>query len=217
MKKTFLPQGLFVLLLFFPLLLGARILGSRSLEGVFLIWNLFLAVVPLLFAWLTNFFVQGGYNRILAFISFGCWLLFFPNSGYIITDLMHLNGGLTRNLIWFDSLLIFYTALAGLVFGLYSLHVVHEAMEKCMPQKWVWAALIVIFVLCGYGIYLGRFMRFNSWDLLADPLVLMKEALLALTERKAQYVTVFFASTQFVLYLSLWLFKKQRNADIQNA
>jgi uncharacterized membrane protein len=97
------------------------------------------------------------------------WLLFFPNAPYIITDLLHLKG-YSQNILWFDSLLIFTFAITGLLIGLNSLNIVHQSLELMLGKIPAWSAVIGSVILLGFGIYLGRYCRLNSWDLFNEPL-----------------------------------------------
>jgi uncharacterized membrane protein len=139
-----------------------------------LIWNLFLAFIPY---WITNAassrkdWMQSNFKFATLFI---CWLLFLPNSYYIITDLFHLRQHVSIPL-WYDLALIFSFAWNGLLMGVLSV----RQMEKMVEKKWniktgVWF-LYPIMLLNAFGIYLGRYLRFNSWDVVTNPSNLIDE------------------------------------------
>ena len=111
-------------------MLTGRILITDSLEHFGLFWNLFLAWIPLLVAYLTRVLWQ---QKIISRVGIGMgvmlWLLFFPNAPYLITDLIHLKE-VPDYLLWYDSLLSFSFALAGLLAGLYSALLIHRLIEK---------------------------------------------------------------------------------------
>lgn len=161
-------KGLIFLSALCSVFIIARIVLKDDMKYSFLLWNLFLAWIPLLIA-------QLGYNAMvqkrlfLAYSSLFFWLLFFPNAPYIITDLLHLKD-YSQNILWFDSLLIFTFAITGLLIGLVSLNIVHKILEIGFGKIQAWAVIIGSLILLGFGIYLGRYCRLNSWDLFSEPI-----------------------------------------------
>jgi len=134
---------------------------------LFLNWNLFLAIIP----WaISSLMLIYNLNKklplVLLIIS---WILFFPNSPYILTDLFHLrlNGSAP---IWFDLVLILSFAWTGLMYGLISLTDIDRQLSIYLNQKWVNAIIISFLFLASFGIYLGRYLRWNSWDIIQNPL-----------------------------------------------
>jgi uncharacterized membrane protein len=101
------------------------------------------------------------------------WLLFFPNSAYIITDLFHFYE---RPPIapWYDLILLFSTAINGLIAGFISLTEVENWLKKQVDTKYIQPILGFILLLSSFGIYLGRYLRFNSWDIIIHPFRLSK-------------------------------------------
>lgn len=189
------------------LLFSTRYFRTGELIGFALVWNLFLAWIPLFFA----LFARRFYKNDLAFLSYfslGFWLLFFPNAPYIITDLVHLNH-LPTHLWWYDSLGIFTAALTGLAIGIYSLSVVHTLFEKLIGRSLAWGMVLVSIFLSGFGIYLGRFSRFNSWDLFTNPMFLIRNSYHEAFNPLAIKLTVVFSLVLTVLYVSIRLLKFQ--------
>jgi uncharacterized membrane protein len=159
------------------LLLG-RMLVTQSLGYVFLPWNLFLAFIPY---WVTWLITRNGViiikSRIKLFIALAAWLLFVPNSFYIITDLFHFTH-IRSAPKWFDLLLIFSFAWNGILCGIISLRRVEIIMMTLFRIKNI--SLFLVFVvmwLSAFGIYIGRYLRFNSWDIVTDPFSLAGEIL----------------------------------------
>jgi uncharacterized membrane protein len=150
----------------------ARIVWTRDLNYGFLIWNLFLAWLPVVFALLAIDEYQDGANRNWRFLGFaGAWLLFFPNAPYIFTDLVHLTTWF-RDHFWVDLGLFLLCALTGLVLGFVSLFLMQSVVTRMLGRAVSWLFIAAVAGLSGFGIYLGRFLRFNSWDVLFKPMAL---------------------------------------------
>ena len=101
------------------------------------------------------------------------WLLFFPNALYIFTDFIHL--GKLPEYIHFDIVLISTTALAGLISGFASLELMHTYWNRHYHRVTGWVIVSGIMMVSLFGVYIGRFLRFNSWDILHEPGNLVKE------------------------------------------
>jgi len=132
-------------------------------------------------------------------LLFSTWLLFLPNSPYIITDLIHLHDD-DSILVWLDLFLVFVFALNGLLLGLLSLIDMHGFISKSYSRKTSSITTFLICVLCGYGIYLGRFLRFNSWDILTEPLFLFEQIGSSLTRPKVWAMTFAFGGLLWILF-----------------
>ncbi len=145
-----------------------RVERSGSLMYVFLCWNLFLASIPLLAA---QAFRDSSRRRSAAPLQLGwlaLWLLFLPNAPYIVTDLLHLSSRPPVPL-WYDLALLLSCAATGLLLGYVSLIEVQGAVEERFGRVTGWLLATGSLFLSGFGIYLGRFRRWNSWDVLTDP------------------------------------------------
>lgn len=163
MKKKNL-QFAWLSVLFFVGLLIARVIVCGKLTFVFLVWNIFLAIVPFFLAT----YLEIARKKMMQWFLFFSWLLFFPNAPYVITDLLHLFERPSIPL-WFDVLFLFSAAWLGLLFGLMSLvHVEKWLLQNFNQTKTNWL-LFCCMMLSGFGVYLGRFLRFNSWDAVHDP------------------------------------------------
>jgi uncharacterized membrane protein len=152
-------------------LVVARIFFTRNLGCGFLLWNLFLAWLPLIFALLaSDNYRTTSSGRNWRFLSFaGAWLLFFPNAPYIFTDLIHLKTHFFRQ-FWIDLVLILLCALTGLVLGFVSLYLMQSVVSRILGRAASWLFIAGVAGLGSFGIYLGRFLRFNSWDILFKPM-----------------------------------------------
>lgn len=148
------------------LLLCIRIVKTDSMFFLFLVWNLFLAGIPYAIALLVSI---RKIHRLFFWPLFGVWLIFLPNSPYILTDLQHLRISKLSS-IWFDVLLILSFAINGLIIGFASLQIMQKSLYQYCSKKITHSIIYITFLLCGFGIYLGRVLRWNSWDVLQDPL-----------------------------------------------
>lgn len=151
-------------LLFSICLTIVRVMYTGQKFFLWMNWNLFLAIMPLVISHYVKYTKNYRYKWILGVL----WLLFFPNSIYIVTDLFHLKQRPDAPL-WFDLILLFSTALNGVVLGLLSLSNIEQAITSKFRKRLLHVSTFCLLFLCGYGIYLGRYGRWNSWDILAQP------------------------------------------------
>ena len=190
------------------LLLGARILLSGSWRQLYLPWNLLLAWLPLLFAWraaCVDTDLSPGRWRFRAYLL--AWLLLLPNAPYILTDLWHLPPNF-HNRYWGDLVLILLFALNGLVLGFLSLYLMQSLVARRFGWVTGWLFAAVASGLSGVGICIGRFLRWNSWDVLLNPTGLLAD----LTHRvsglpesaRMLKLPVLFATLLFVAYVLLY-------------
>ncbi|HUB94133.1 MAG TPA: DUF1361 domain-containing protein [Verrucomicrobiae bacterium] len=150
-------------------LFAAGALVNRSLEFDYLLWNLFLAWTPLL---LVELLFRGLRTRLWS--SYGpftltlLWLLMLPNSFYMISDFLHVQevvgAGLLYDVVMFTSCIF-----TGVFLGFSSLYLVHLELRKRVAARSADVCVAVILFLCSYAIYLGRDLRWNSWDVLTNP------------------------------------------------
>lgn len=142
-------------------------LGHDGL-GYGLLWNLFLAALPLL--WSSTFqSAVARKHRIWASVSFVLWILFLPNAPYLLTDLIHL-APRPNVPEWYILAMLLSCAATGTLIGYVSLMDVQAAIERRFGFYVGWLLALSSLMLCGFGIYLGRFLRWNSWDALTRPL-----------------------------------------------
>lgn len=158
------------------LLLLGRMIATGSLEYIFLPWNLFLAFVPYCITWWMARNVSIIENKIKLFIALTAWLLFIPNSFYIITDLVHFTHIRTAPK-WFDLLMIFSFAWNGILCGIISLRRVETFIALLRGKQFPVLIVFGVMWLCAFGVYIGRFLRYNSWDVITDPFALAGEIL----------------------------------------
>jgi uncharacterized membrane protein len=135
---------------------------------LFLNWNLFLAFLPWLFSSLLMIFPRYRNNRVVLWGLVLSWLLFFPNAPYILTDLFHLRLQTTMP-VWFDLVLILSFAWTGLMFGFMSLWDIEKLLSERISKTYVPVISSVLLFLGSFGIYIGRYLRWNSWDIIRQP------------------------------------------------
>ncbi len=171
-KKVF--DALTQFTLFATMLEVIRIFYSGNIGFVFLIWNLFLAYIPL---YISYFLQKQGTGRHLENVSvFLIWLLILPNAPYLVTDLIHF--GIRHDVPrWFDLFLLFTYALCGLLLGVCSMIMMLEYLSKYYSKTIVSMLLPTISIACGYGVYIGRFLRWNSWSIVTHPLKLIEQCM----------------------------------------
>ncbi len=133
----------------------------------FLVWNLVLAWVPLTLALAAYAGARRGGGPVVVVLGV-LWLLFFPNAPYLLTDFIHLHESLTTPL-WYDALMLAACAWVGLALGFASLYVMQTIWERAAGPFVSWLAVVGALALASFGVYLGRFLRFNSWDALVHP------------------------------------------------
>ena len=141
----------------------------------FMVWNLVLAWIPMLFAFGAYSVHLSRTRRNLLFgVCAFTWFVFFPNAPYIITDFVHLDFGTTPALLWIGLFTIATAAWTGLCLGYVSLCLMQEIVAVRCGRAIGWAFVLTMLALSSLGIYMGRFLRWNSWDVLRHPFDLFK-------------------------------------------
>ncbi|QSQ12355.1 DUF1361 domain-containing protein [Myxococcus landrumensis] len=145
-----------------------RLDWSQSASYAFLVWNLILAWAPYVIALAARVLMLRGHGlRVLAPMAMA-WLALFPNAPYLLTDFIHVHQRPVVP-IWFDVALMTLFVATGWLLGLLSLEVWKQWLEERWGRRTAWGFVGVTSVLCGYGIYLGRVERWNSWHVLTHP------------------------------------------------
>jgi uncharacterized membrane protein len=155
------------------LLYVLRVVGYGDFTFGYMIWNLLLAAMPFglsifLFQRLKTSSWLATPNLLLTAV----WLGFLPNSFYVVTDLIHIAEVRTDTIV-FDTVMLLTFALAGLLLGYASVLMVHKALLERVRRRSAAYIIVLIFLLCSYAIYLGRYMRWNTWDVIINPLGLL--------------------------------------------
>lgn len=146
-----------------------RVSITKTLYFAFLVWNLFLAAIP--YAITLYLSHQKTLSKARLIVLFFIWLAFLPNAPYIITDLFHLKRSALSNL-WIDTLVISTFAITGLLLFYFSIFRMKKVLLQFFNTKRVKVIIITTIFLSAFGVYIGRFLRYNSWELLSNPLQL---------------------------------------------
>ena len=171
--RTDSEQVLILSSLFSMALICFRMLYTGDHLFLFLVWNLFLAFIPwYLSSWMNRKMRDNNVTTFLACVF--VWLLFIPNSFYILTDLFHLDMNVNVPL-WYDLALLLGFAWNGLLFGILSVRQMERLFEHYFNKKFELLFIFPVMLLNGFGVYIGRYLRFNSWDVLTNPFQLMQD------------------------------------------
>jgi uncharacterized membrane protein len=168
-------EQILILCSFFSIgLMSFRIIYTGHLLFAFLAWNLFLAFVPYA---ISKRMSAASINNKWKFLLYSfAWLLFIPNSFYIITDLFHLDMN-EEVPLWYDLALLLSFAWSGLLFGILSVRQMEKLFESNFNEKFDLLFIFSVMALNGFGIYIGRYLRFNSWDVVTNPFQLISDIL----------------------------------------
>ena len=191
-----------------------RIVCTGTKFYFFLNWNLFLAFIPWVLTSIVIIKPKIQQNKFTIYTLMGVWLLFFPNAPYILTDLFHLRFNASMP-IWYDLIMILSFAWTGLLFGFFSLRDIESILCKSINQKWLTIIIISLLFVSGFGIYIGRFLRWNSWDIIHEPVRLLYDiadrVFHPLRHPKTWGVTFFMGLFLNMIY---WSMKLMRNKTI---
>lgn len=202
MKLSF-KISVYLFTLFSVLILLYRIIKTEELVFIFLIWNVFLAFVPF---WVSEYLKKQTLN-IKQLPLFAIWLFFIPNSPYILTDLFHLKlrAGVP---LWYDLSIILSFAVIGLILFFRSFMDMTIWLKQWFndqQMKWITPFL---FWLIAFGLYLGRYLRYNSWDII-HPIRLAKSSIHILFEKDTIGFTFIFAIFMWFIYILLRTFHQK--------
>jgi len=195
------------------IMLIIRMFFIRDYVFSFIAWNLFLAWIPLLLAYYLYFFTikRGTYLQAIIFIL---WLIFLPNAPYLLTDFIHLSTWY-RVPLWYDMILFFTFAWIGLSLGAISLFLVEKFLKKSTPARMTAILINFIIILSGFGIYFGRFMRWNSWDIFLHPILVMGDLANAILTPKIFFDVLGFTITWSLFIMGSYYFFKKLLANLK--
>lgn len=164
-------ETIFLFCFFVISMLGLRVLITGSFGHFYLLWNIFLGLVPVFFAGILAKQTRLGLISLPLFFG---WYIFFPNALYLITDLVHIrtDGPIAA---WYDIVLFFSAAILGILLAFISLHRAEIFLKKVIRHNWIWVFRLFIFVSGAFGVYAGRVLRWNSWDVIHQPATLLND------------------------------------------
>jgi uncharacterized membrane protein len=188
------------------LLYVLRVAYTGSFVHGGMIWNLFLAWLPMVAA-LFAYRLAGRSGRarwlpvmLCAFL----WLLFFPNAPYLLTDIGNVRPRFNVP-YWYDVLMYVSFAWSGTFLGLVSLYLMQDMVRRLKGPGTSWLFAIGALLLSGFGVYLGRFPRFNSWDVFTSPLGILGEVWDWLANPAANMQMFAFTTLFSLLLVSVYL------------
>jgi uncharacterized membrane protein len=186
------------------LLFALRSVESQTDRYWFFVWNLILAWVPLAFAWLlvqrlkrTSWPQWQNVGLTLL------WLGFLPNSFYLMSDLVHLHETGEVSLLY-DIVMFLSFIFNGLVAGYMSLFLVHRELLRRVSYQSARAVVALVLLACSFAIYLGRSLRWNSWDVLVNPAGLLFDVSDRVVNPSAHPQTFVTTMTFFLLLASVY-------------
>lgn len=180
----------------------ARMLYAENIKLIFLIWNLFLAWIPY---YTSSYLVEREkeLNLFKTISLFAISICFLPNAVYLITDLIHLKPR-TGIPLWYDAIILFYFSLLGLIYNTITLINIERFAKFYLPMKRVILFMFLLITASGFGIYLGRELRWNSWDLLIHPFQIFMDTIECIVfpfeNTTAWYMTFIFGFIQLLFW-----------------
>lgn len=184
-----------------------RVLYTKNYTYLFLTWNLLLALIPFGISLILIAIEKARIKiRIIKTILTFVWLIFLPNTFYILTDFIHLRAHVEIT-IWFDLILISSFCFAGVYLGIVSLEIFNHLYLRSLSRSSKILINSAILVLCSYGIYLGRFLRWNSWDILYNPINLISDFVESLRYPQTYLFTILFTVLMGVIILGYRSFR----------
>lgn len=198
-------------------LAGVRISRSDTTNYKFLFVNLGLAWIPFFFAAMAYALanIRKRILYLLVFVSALMWLIFFPNAPYILTDFEHLSYTSDGIPVWYDVILLVWSAWTGILLGVVSLYLMQEIIRRMLGTPVSWVFVIGVSIAESFGVYVGRFMRWNSWDIWHQPVALVLDIFDQLRHplaNKDTYVfTAIFSALFLFIYITITLVGKLMN------
>ena len=198
-----------VALIFSTIILMVRMKLNKSFAFMFLIWNVFLAIIPFVITMYLK--TSTNLSKIKLGFAFIIWLAFLPNAPYIVTDLIHIRIG-NDSRLWLDVLVLLSFALSGLLLFYTSILDMQHLLKSKFKKLPTESLILVILFLCGFGVYLGRFLRYNSWEIISQPQILISDILNIIIAPFQHYEAWFFTlGFGAFLVVGFWMFKNLKH------
>jgi len=198
-------------------LVAARVVYSDSSRHTGLIWNLFLAWIPFILSYIAH---AVSWRRttlllVIPFVAF-LWLIFFPNAPYMLTDLQDLARTATDAPLWYDVIIVVWFSWTAMLLGVVSLYLMQDIILRMAGRFTGWLFVFVISGLSSFGIYIGRFVRLNSWDILQDPAETAMNILGLVIDPSRRFAAFVFLYTVFFIFVYLMLYSFSHMLQEQN-
>ncbi len=206
---TFLKTSIYRPLIILTVLAVALNIGRIGLSGrvtdLYLSWNIFLALLPLAASAFIVWYVKREkvYATVVIFAGLA-WLALFPNAPYILTDFIHLRAGRSV-MIWYDIFMFFAAAWVGLLAAFYSLMQIETLLRNKFSNAVTWVFVSLVFLLSSFGIYIGRELRWNSWDVFVNPHELIVDTFAIFTKNAQHQDAPVFIALFFVFTLVAYI------------
>jgi uncharacterized membrane protein len=200
-----------IALTFSVISLMIRMKLNKSFFFLFLIWNVFLAVIPYTITMYLNTVPK--LSKLKLGFWFFVWLAFLPNAPYIVTDLIHIKSG-NNSLLWLDVLVVLSFALSGLFLFYLSVIDMQALISRYLKKMPASTLTTIILFLCGFGVYLGRFLRYNSWEIISDPRYLISDVIhIVISPFQNVEAWLFTLGFGTFLVVGFWMFKNLRHIE----
>ncbi len=184
-------------------------LDAFNRHSGWIIWNLFLAFIPLVLSfWLFRWHKKS--RSFLWWIGLIVFIAFLPNAPYLLTDIIHLIRATRAGYSAWVITLIFiplhlFAILSG--FQAYVISLINQGfyLKKNNSGRFILLGELIVHALSAIGVYIGRFLRFNSWDLITQPDTLAIDTINDLTSKRPLLIIFIIF---IVLTISYWLMKQ---------
>jgi uncharacterized membrane protein len=188
-------------------LVVARVAYSDTGRHAGLVWNLFLAWIPFMLAYFAHMvsWRKATLYLVIPVIAF-LWLIFFPNAPYMLTDLQDLARRSFDAPLWYDVIIVVWASWTGMLLGIISLYLMQDIIIRTFGRTPGWIFVFVISALSSFGIYIGRFVRLNSWDILQNPAEVAQEILGLVIDPSRRLAAFTVLYTIFFLFVFLLLY-----------
>ncbi|MEM7028643.1 MAG: DUF1361 domain-containing protein [Chloroflexota bacterium] len=170
-----------------------------------LLWNFFLATIPYPCALLAAY-LHGRFPKrwLYLIIPSTIWLAFLPNAPYLVTDVVHFRTYFFRSL-WHEVISMVALVWTGLFIAIYSIRTMQYIIKDYTNTVLSWVFVIIILLLNGLGVYLGRFLRWNSWDLITNPDRILDDATVLFNGSRGSLVSLLFVIQMAIFMLICYL------------
>ena len=198
-------------------LVAARVAYSDSSRRIGLIWNLFLAWIPFMLAYIAHAISwRRTWLYLVIPIIAALWLIFFPNAPYMLTDLQDLARRAADAPLWYDVIIVVWCSWTAMLLGIVSLYLMQDIVLRTFGRFIGWSFVFVISALSSFGVYIGRFVRLNSWDILQDPAETAMDILGLIIDPSRRLAVFIVLYTFFFLFIYLLLYSFSRMLQEQN-